>query len=73
MTCIYKWIYYAYVVNPFPKVEISSMGFFEYNRYINNEEKEKDDVPTDYTDFGKSFFKSFSVCSTFFPLVKRHR
>lgn len=58
MTCIYKWIYYAYVVNPFPKVEISSMGFFEYNRYINNEEKEKDDVPTDYTDFGKSFFIS---------------
>ena len=41
---------------PFPENDKDSMGFFEYNRYVQEEERDKDEWPIDYADLGRSYF-----------------
>lgn len=53
---IYETIYKEYVLRQFPDIPKETMGFIEYNRYANDEAKDKDEDSTDYTDLGKSFF-----------------
>lgn len=53
---LYQEIFKEYVIKQFPDVPKESMGFMEYNRYVNEEERDRDEEPTDYSDLGNSFF-----------------
>lgn len=45
-----------YVVKQFPNLAMDKMGFSVYNRYISEEERDKDEEPAEFADLGKSFF-----------------
>lgn len=53
---IYEKILKQYVKKVFPDLLQENMGFFEYNRYLNEDCRDEDEDPTDYGDLGKSFF-----------------
>lgn len=53
---IYAQVYEEWVRQPFPEINNDAIGFFEYNRYTQQEERNKDENSTDYTDLGKNFF-----------------
>ncbi len=53
---VYDKIYAEYVKNLFPVTAPGSLGFLQYNRYINDEKRDSDEDPADYADLGKSFF-----------------
>lgn len=53
---IYEKVYEEWVKKPFPENDKDSMGFFEYNRYVQEEERDKDEWPIDYADLGRSYF-----------------
>lgn len=56
LIAIYEKVYKEYVKRQFPENSKNSMGFFEYNRYVNEEKRNQDEDPADYADLGKSFF-----------------
>lgn len=53
---IYQKIFKDFVKTQFSHLPKESLGFCEYNRYVNEEARDEDDDPTDYSDLGKSFF-----------------
>lgn len=56
LASIYERVYKEFVKTQFPDIPKNSLGFYEYNRYINEEARDEDEDPTDYADLGKSFF-----------------
>lgn len=56
LASVYEKVYQEFVKKQFPEMDKESVGFFEYNRYVNEEERNKDEEPDDYSDLGKSFF-----------------
>lgn len=56
LTSIYERVYKEFVKTQFPDIPKDTLGFYEYNRYINEEARDEDEDPTDYADLGKSFF-----------------
>ena len=55
LTEIYEKVQKEYVLKNFSHISQENMGFCEYNRYIDEETRDKDDNPTDYADLGRSF------------------
>jgi hypothetical protein len=53
---LYEKIFKDFVKNQFPDLPKDSLGVCEYNRYMNEEVRDGDEEPTDYSDLGKSFF-----------------
>lgn len=56
LASIYEKIYKEYIKPVFLEVPHDILGFFEYNRYLNEEARDEDEDSTDYSDLGKSFF-----------------
>ncbi|MCI7770054.1 MAG: AAA domain-containing protein [Eubacterium sp.] len=56
LTSISEEIYIKYIRYPFPNIPRDTLGFIEYNRYINEDTRNRDENPTDYSNLGKSFF-----------------
>lgn len=56
LAAVYEKVYQEFVKKQFPETDKESAGFLEYNRYVNEEERNKDEEPYDYADLGKSFF-----------------
>ena len=54
---LYDNICYDYICNLFPEMaKQNEIGFIEYNRYLNEDIKNKSENLIDYSDLGKSFF-----------------
>lgn len=53
---LHKKIYRKWVEKRFPDCDGAIKGLFEYNRYTDEKEKDKDENPTDYSDLGKSYY-----------------
>lgn len=63
---LYDYICYDYICNLFPEIAMQNefpeiamqneIGFIEYNRYLNEDIKNKSKNLIDYSDLGKSFF-----------------
>ena len=53
---IYEKIQKEYVRKNFSQIAQENLGFYEYNRYVDEEARDKDEDPVDYADLGKSFF-----------------
>ena len=53
---IYEKIQKEYVRKNFSQIVQENLGFYEYNRYVDEEARDKDEDPVDYADLGKSFF-----------------
>jgi len=56
LSSLFEKIFKEYVKSQFPDILKETLGFFEYNRYLNEETRDEDEEPTDYSDLGKSFF-----------------
>lgn len=56
LSSIYEKIYKEYIKSVFSDVTRDKLGFLEYNRYLNEEARDNDEEPADYSDLGKSFF-----------------
>ena len=56
LASIYEKIYKEYIKSVFSEVTQDKLGFLEYNRYLNEEDRDNDEESTDYSDLGKSFF-----------------
>ena len=56
LTSIYERVYKEFVKTQFPDIPKDTLGFYKYNRYINEEARDEDEDPADYADLGKSFF-----------------
>lgn len=56
LAAVYEKVYQEWVKKSIGKFDKDSMGFFEYNRYADEEKRDKDEAPNDYADLGKSFF-----------------
>ena len=56
LSSIYEKVFKDFVKAQFPDLPKDSLGFCEYNRYVNEEVRDEDEDSTDYSDLGKSFF-----------------
>lgn len=53
---VYEKIFRDYIKKQFPNIPKDTMGFIQYDRYINEKVRAGDEDSVDYTDLGKSFF-----------------
>lgn len=56
LSSIYEKVFMDFVKTQFPDLPKDSLGFCEYNRYVNEKARDEDEDPTDYSDLGNSFF-----------------
>lgn len=56
LAAVYEKVYREWVREPFGKADNDAIGFFEYNRYENQEKRDRDETPKDYADLGRSYF-----------------
>ncbi|MBU8756554.1 hypothetical protein [Priestia megaterium] len=60
---VFSDIHNSYVKKITPELPADYKGLFIYDRYKNNEAKDKDENSEDYASLGKSFFWMISFCS----------
>jgi len=55
---LHNKLYREYVKSLFPEIKLNTMGLCIYSRYASDENKEKDKGQNDYSDLGKSYYRS---------------